>query len=146
MWKTWQNQVWVKHFTSKILRIGDNSSYILRRSQLDFKHSFNFVKLKYVMVTLTVKILFFPVYLGFYPIRGWPGLYNWQKGIPLKVKAFLFHFVYMVQFLMSILLVTTHLPGSPTFSRWLYIRAPLLWSWSTVFSIYSLKELNRPFL
>lgn len=135
-----------KYFTSQILWVEVNSGYTLRRSELDLKHSLYFVKLKCVTVILMVKILFFPVYLEFYPITCWPHLYNWQKAIPLKVKAFLFHFVYMVQFLMSILLVTKHLPGSLTFCRWLTSE---WWSHeiqSTVFSIYLLKEMIRPFL
>jgi len=37
-----------QHFTSQIAQVEVTSGYTLRRSELDFKHSFNFVKLKYV--------------------------------------------------------------------------------------------------
>lgn len=57
-----------KDSTSQILWVDVNSACTLRRSELDFKYSLYFVKLKNVTVIPVVKILLFPVYLGFYPI------------------------------------------------------------------------------
>lgn len=81
-----------KDSRSEILWVEVNGAYALGRSELDFKHSLYFVKLNNVTVILMVKILLFPVYVAFYPITCWPHSHNCQEGIPLKVKAFLFHF------------------------------------------------------